>query len=84
MGKLDFQEVPAHLRATVIPPRRELSPLAKALVAGKTLKIAKVDRGKVGGINKTLKTRGLRLRQGMINESEILLWTEKIDDSPST
>lgn len=78
---MKFTVVPDTLRDKVAPPRRLRSPFTQALLDGKTIKIDKADRKKIGGNSKTLKNYGLRLRSGMLDDSndEVLLWAEKIE-----
>ena len=75
---MKFDIVNDKLRETVMAPRRVRSEFTEALIAGKTLKIQRGDRGKIGGNTQTLRNHGLRLRSGMINEEEIIVWAEPI------
>lgn len=74
---MKFEVVPNDLREEVRPARNVRSPWVQALLDGKTLKIAKADRQKLGGNSNTLKNHGFRLRTGAINDEEILVWAEK-------
>lgn len=77
---MDFEIVPDKAREQVGPGGRGVtSAFMLALIAGKTLKIKKEDRDRIGGNTTTLKNRGLRLRSGKISETEVLVWTEPID-----
>ena len=75
---MDFKIVPESTRDQVTRGRGLSTEWMKALIEGKTIVISKEDRDRIGGNTKTLKNRGLRLRTGMINETEVVVWTEKI------
>lgn len=75
---MDFKIVPETYRDKVTRGRNLSSEWMKALIEGKTIVISKEDRDRIGGNTKTLKNRGLRLRTGMISETEVVAWTEQI------
>jgi hypothetical protein len=77
---MKFEIVQDRLRDQVLAPRRVRSEFTEALLAGKTLKLDREDRSKIGGNSQTLRKHGFRLRTGMINADEILVWAEKIEE----
>lgn len=78
---MKFQVVDRSLREQVgSHPRGVRSEWMQALLDGKTIKLSKEDRRKIGGNIATLRKHGLKLRTGMINETEIIAWTEPLED----
>lgn len=76
---MKFEVVPDSVRDQVINqdlsgPRRIRSPFVAALIDGKTIKLRREDRKRIGGNVATLKARGLRLRTALINETEVIAW----------
>jgi hypothetical protein len=78
-GPMVFEVVDDSERKLVRPTNRGVvSEWMKALIEGKTIKIAVTDRNRIGGNTVTLRKRGLRLRSGMVSETEVILWTERM------
>lgn len=78
---IKFEVVDDNLREKVLAPRRVRSEFTEALLSGKTLRLPKAERAKIGGNTQTLRNHGLRLRSGMISETEILVWAEKLEEN---
>jgi hypothetical protein len=80
-GNMKFEIVDPGLRAQVLSPRSVRTPFTQALLEGKTLKIPKADRAKIGGNAKTLRNHGLRVRSGLLDGTDdVLVWTERISE----
>lgn len=80
---MKFEVVPDNTRDKVLNPGGERGPRLDwvlALLDGKTIKIPRGDRGKLGGHYKTFRIRGLALHSGLISETEVVLWTEPLKE----
>lgn len=82
---MKFEIVDPALRKAVMSPRSVRTPFTQALLEGKTIKIDKADRAKIGGNAKTLRNHGLKLRSGLLDgTTDVLVWTEPIEDNGKT
>jgi len=81
---MKFEIVQDRLRDQVRPSRGGVrSEWVQALLDGKTIKISREDRDRIGGNSRTLRNHGLRLRTGLINDDEVLVWGEPLEGTVS-